>query len=250
MKKIKETNFEISIKIPSIIMCAGSAGVGKSTVIRDIIPHMNNVFLLEKDMCLEELLYTNPLGVKISSDNTVLKNERISYNTSFYTESLRDQVYASMYVVAFENAKHGKSTILDANYIKDLKVLKGPKSFYEQIQLMLIKTKNDKSKIRIPILYFYVKDSNIVRERMKKRALVNSAAKERDLAKLADDVAWQNQIKKEPVTLYPELNSYKDICLIDLSEEYTGKNRLRVRLQIKKFLEKYITLKQTGILKK
>ena len=245
---MRNQKFKISIKVPSIILCAGSPGVGKSTVMKDILPCMDNTFLLEKDACLEQYLHANPLNRKIVG-NKSLEDSKISHKSAFYNEHLRDQVYASMYNIAFQNAIYGKNSILDSSYIKDLKYLDGRESFKSQVYLMLQQTNISPNKFRIPIIYFYATDPEVVKQRLIKRSSVDAQARDRDISKVISEEAWREQISKEPVTLYPELNAYSDICWVNLTEDY-DKNKNSIRTQIKEFLEKNRTFSQTGILKK
>jgi hypothetical protein len=130
-----------------------------------------------------------------------------------------------------------------------LKDHKSSDSFSNKILRFYDAQNVDFNAVRMPILHFYVTDPEVVKKRIIKRMGESPEAADRDYDKIKSPEAWAKQIEKEPVTIFPELALYSDICLIDMTGEYVGENRQRIRTQIKDFLGKNVSMKDTGILK-
>ena len=226
------------IGVPSIIFGAGAAGVGKTTVIKQVVRDLTDVFLLEKDVSLESYLHTNPFLLR-KPDGTLDADTRYSFSSPEYARHFRDQVYASMFQTGIENTKLGKSTVLDANYVGWLKDPNGRISLARRVANLY--AEQQFSSFRMPILFFYVTDPEVVRERIIKRMEHNPAAKDRDWNKVATKEAWQKQIEKEPVTWFSDLDQYNDLLGIDLTEEYHDQ-RTKVKKKIVDFLAQQKTL--------
>lgn len=221
-------NGKQSLPVGSIILVAGSPGVGKTFAIKEILPKINNVYLLEKDNLVEDFFHSNPF---FDSDK---QDKKISFHDKQYKDWIRNQGYASMFRIAMANAKLGISTILDACWIGWLKDRYGKYSLAKRIVNFF--DKEDREKIRIPILYFYCPDDKIVKRRIQDRIKIDPVACDRDWDKVKDEKSWQEQIRKEPTGLFDELKSYRDILFIDRSNQFRGKEKIEQTERIISFL--------------
>lgn len=199
---------------PMIILAAGAPGVGKTTVLKSILPKMENVSFLGKDDLAEDFLHSNPFQDPMAED------VRLSFHDPLYKSMIKNQVYASMFRIAMANAKLGKSTILDACWIGWLKDPTGPYSLARRLANFF--DYSDLRNVRMPILYFYCDDHRIVKKRLQERAKNDKAAHDRDWPKIADNKSWQEQIEKEPTKKFGDLNLYRDILFVDRSKEWEG----------------------------
>jgi hypothetical protein len=242
------TTVNRQLPVPSLILNAGSSGVGKTTVIKDILPDIPGLFLLEKDVYLEQFLHTNPFLLH-RSDGTMEKDARYSFTSPEYARHFRDQAYASMFAIGYQNALLDRSSVLDACYIGWLKDPCGRISLARRVVNMHQSGRIDLGRIRMPILFFYVTDSDVVRQRLIRRAEQDPAAKDRDWSKISTPEAWEKQVSKEPVTWFPDLDQYTDLLGIDLTQEYAGEHRGRVRGQILEHLYRGRPIAETGIFK-
>jgi hypothetical protein len=244
---------------PAVILGAGSAGVGKTTVLKDIVQRVPDLILLQKDVQLEGFMWPNPFERRTPGGD-LPPNTRLSFNSDAYRNGLRDQVYASVFAQAYDNAMLGKSCIADANYIGWLKDPLGRISFalsmahFFQNDALAPGAAEALGRLRMPILFFHA-HPDVVKERLLKRMATSKTFYDQDRGKLLDeagnydDARWQAQLKKEPTTWFADLDAYADILGIDTTEEYEGEQRTRVREQILDFLYQERTLRDTGILK-
>lgn len=247
---------------PTIAWVGGSAGVGKTTVMRDLISFIDDAVLVEKDIALEHFLHANPFKLA-KPDGTTDPDTRLSFSSPEYARHFRDQVYASMFAQALAFAAQGKSSFLDANYIGWLTGANGGKDGRISLSRRVANMYHDLQEnpgplrgaipgldeFRMPILFFYVTDPHVVRERVTRRMDLDPAAKDRDAAKVATDEAWAKQLEREPVTYLPELDQYADLLAVDLTDEYVGDNRYEVGRRCERFLREERSLADTGIFK-
>jgi hypothetical protein len=229
----------VSLPIPSIILAAGPSGIGKTMVIKDLLPNLDNTFLLEKDSVVEDFLHSNPFNDPGRIDQKIL------FHSDQYRQWLRNQTYASMLRVAMTNAKLGKSTILDSCWIGWLKDYNGPYSLTRRIANFF--DQKDLRNIRIPILYFYCQDSEIVKKRLVQRAKEDPKTYDRDWPKIKDNKSWQRQIEKEPTGLFGDLRNYRDIFYIDKSKDWSGNETKKQLKDILIFLSQKRTLGDSGL---
>ncbi|HIH24375.1 TPA: ATP-binding protein [Candidatus Woesearchaeota archaeon] len=237
---------KISLSQPTIILCVGAAGIGKTTVIKDVLRDIADTYLLEKDVVLEQFLHTNPFSAPNIADG---KDDRYPFSSGEYTIYFKNQVYAAMLNIAFANAALGKSTVIDGHYLQWLDVPGGRDGLRNGLRTIYDPDVVASDAFRVCTLFFHVTDSDVVRTRIKARMAHDPAAHDRDAPKVRDDAAWKRLLEKEPAHWQPELDKYADIFGIDLTQDYSGARRAEIKREILAFLQEHRTLEQAGIYK-
>jgi predicted kinase len=136
-----------------LVFIAGTAGVGKSAISKEIARELNNTFLLDRDTVggryTEELLAFNGLS----------KNDR---DSKFYHNHCRDLEYETTFQIAIENLNIGKNVIITSPFTKELQQANWLKEFTKKYRLQGVKVK---------LIIVTVDSRDTIKQRIVNRAL-------------------------------------------------------------------------------
>jgi len=182
----------LKISMPSVIIIAGIAAVGKSTFSKILVRSIDNCVLLDKDSINESFLSTsNTSGV--GSEIYRLTGAKISKTSNYYKTNVRLQSYQCMLRLAKDNLDCGKSVILDGNYVNEIR-----QGYLETVLFPFFE-----GIAKIKLVYVYA-DERVIKQRMIQR---NAS---RDTEKIKSKKAWRLFLKEQPL-LPPELEKYEHI---------------------------------------
>lgn len=198
---------------PTLILTAGVAGTGKSLFIYEFVRNTPNTVFLDKDGLNNAFFHVKPTNqgqlpsmeetFKYYKERGMLISRkyfngeemiRVPFPTEYNGRHVRDQTYLAFAQLAKDNLQLGKSPIIQAIVHRQVydRTLPG---FIAEFR-----------GFPVAILHF-ITDEKILRQRLIERAEKDEQARERDLPKLKNDEAWQEERKKQPI-YWDELQFY------------------------------------------
>lgn len=218
---------KVEISQPTLVFMAGRPSSGKSTFIRQVLPYVKNLFLIDKDTLNDTFL--TDIAVAEGSSQTPLfeshasldeydrKNKErldsfislarnwndrrlVDRDTPTYKDHIRLQSYLVMLTLANDNLSTGKSVVLDAPHIKEMKI-----QYFDRIAPQIIT-----SEYQIKAVLCHAPE-----EVLKRR--IRAKGEKRDDYMQVDEKAWRLDLQKEPI-IPQEIESY-DHIKIDTSKD-------------------------------
>jgi len=110
---------QVKLDIPTLVLGAGIAGSGKTTILKEVVPRVRDSLYVQKDSINDTFLMPfNHSGV---IETYVPIGAPISRETNHYHKYVKFQTYHSMLSLAKDNLLLGKHPMLDGNYTKEIR---------------------------------------------------------------------------------------------------------------------------------
>ncbi|QQG42868.1 MAG: AAA family ATPase [Candidatus Giovannonibacteria bacterium] len=206
-------NFRFALDKPTLILGAGIASSGKSTVFRPIAAALFDSVYVEKDLINDAFLWMPKSGERRDMSR-YLVSERISNQSPIYRDHIWLQSYHCMLMLARQALELGKHPILEGNYVKEIRW-----GYIEKVLLPQLAGINYKLKILLAHA-----PADLIRERIIKRD------EGRDKKVISSDEEWQRLLAEQP-PIPPEIEKYPHMK-IDTSEALS----LQALFEIMRFL--------------
>ena len=179
------------MKLPgeTFIFIVGTLCSGKTTLLNQIMPKFDKLFLIDKDDISDSFLMT-PDTEKTKGEYDIswfnLAGPKISMESSHYKDFVQKQTYRAMLEIAESNLRFGYSSILQGNYTGQIK-----DGYFEKVVPDFLKEKNISPRIKI---IFCHAPAEVIKKRMKERKL------HRDIGRLGGD-EFDKLIKNQELAL-------------------------------------------------
>ncbi len=190
------------MKLPkeTFVFITGIICSGKTTVINELLPKLDKVFLIDKDDISDSFMRTPDLestkgGYDISWFS--LTGPKISIESAHYKEFIQKQTYYAMMEVAKSNLRFGYSSILQGNYTGQIK-----DGYFQKVVPHFLKEKNISPRIKVIFCYA---DAGLIKARMQERG------EHRDLGRLEEN-AFKELIRNQELA-YKEINKIDHVKL-------------------------------------
>lgn len=177
---------KIKLEIPTLIFGAGIAASGKTTFLREVVKHIYDAFLIDKDTIQEAFLSKPPLKPVFGAEpisNYALLEQAISKDSGYYHENVNLQSYYALLKIAKDNLTIRKHPILDAPYVRELRggyLHRIVAPFFEGIDY------------QTKVIFCYAPEE-VIKRRMQERNLA------RDAAKLVSEESWRRFLEEQPI---------------------------------------------------
>ncbi len=187
-----------SLDKPTVILVAGTAGVGKTTLARVLVSELTDSLLIDKDTVNEAFLRRHSTGVPGSglqgAGSYSLGGGSWDRDSDRYHRGVRFQSYLCLLRLAEDNVRLGKSPVLDGNYHKEIS-----NGYLREILLPHF------SQIAVPVkIVFCHASADIIAKRLVERN------HPRDRDKIGSSKAWSRFLGENPV-IPPELEGYAHV---------------------------------------
>ena len=170
------------MKNPRLIFVAGSPASGKTILIKALIKHLSDAFVIFKDDVWDPMLSTHLPG-EVGTLNGP-QREMDGPQGEFYREHIRDQVYQAMLCLASTNYLLGRTPILEGNYTGAI-----PHRYFSRIAVPWLGEKGVNPQ-DVRLLFCYATREEVIR-RLKQRG------SERDLFKLESQQKLEAYVSKQ-----------------------------------------------------
>jgi len=191
---------KIRLNHPTLVLWAGVAAVGKTTLLDQVIENVEDAFIIEKDVIADSFLTTHHDSEKEGVSLYKLSGPLIHRPSSHYNAHIKFQHYRCMLALARHNLERGKHPIIDGNFSNLI-----PMRYLEEvIDPFFAETEHTRK-----IVYCHAPEE-VIKKRMEKRG------ESRDKQFYETQEAWERYIKERPIV--PKELEHYDHLKVDTSE--------------------------------